>query len=218
MQLKKKISSKSVRSGGTEEDDPEYGYASEISKEVYLDDDDFTDDLRALNPEKLEEGKLKEFANLAKYKAKVDIWPEDAPGEIVDGKWWPSDYEGPPLISIEEEAAKNTGLAIGDQISFFIAGNEIEAEISSIRKVNWDSFQPNFFITLSPFALDNMPTTFVSSMHIEDTGQSLFPELLKLHPSISIIDLGVIIEQVENIIKNASSAVQVIFLFTIGLR
>ena len=136
--------------------------------------------------------------------------------KIVDGKWWPSDYEGPPLISIEEEAAKNTGLAIGDRISFFIAGNEIEAEISSIRKVNWDSFQPNFFITLSPFALDNMPTTFVSSMHIEDTGQSLFPELLKLHPSISIIDLGVIIEQVEDIIKNASSAVQVIFLFTIG--
>ena len=72
---------------GAEEDDPDYGYASEISKEVDLDDDDFTDDLRRLSPEKLEEGKQKELANLAKYEAKEDVWPEEAPGEIVEGKW-----------------------------------------------------------------------------------------------------------------------------------
>ena len=61
----------------------------------------------------------------------------------------------------------NAGLELGDVLRFFVAGREVEARIASIRKVNWDSFQPNFFILLSPGALDDMPTTYISSMRIE---------------------------------------------------
>jgi putative ABC transport system permease protein len=136
--------------------------------------------------------------------------------DIVSGEWWPTDYDGPALASIEEEAAMNAGLTIGDTLRFFVAGREVEARISSIRKVNWDSFQPNFFIVLSPGALDGMPTTFISSMRIEDEKQPMLIDLMRKHPAISVIDLGAILEQVRGIIEKASLAVQAVFVFTLA--
>lgn len=139
-----------------------------------------------------------------------------ASNELLEGEWWPADYQGPPLLSIEEKAAANAGLVIGDRLKFFVAGREVEAEIASTRKINWDSFQPNFFIVLSPGALDGMPTTFISSMRIADESQPMLVDLVRAHPSISVIDLGAILEQVRGIIDKASLAVQAVFMFTLA--
>jgi putative ABC transport system permease protein len=136
--------------------------------------------------------------------------------ELLQGQWWPADYAGPPLVSIEEEAATNAGLGIGDKLTFFVAGREIDAEIASVRKINWDSFQPNFFLVLSPGALDNMPTTYISSMRISEEKQPMLIELMRKHPSISVIDLGAILQQVRGIIEKASLAVQAVFVFTLA--
>ena len=136
--------------------------------------------------------------------------------EIVDGAWWPADYSGPPLASIEEEAAANAGLGLGDVLRFFVAGREVEARIASVRKINWDSFQPNFFIVLSPGALDDMPTTYISSMRIADDQQPMLVTLMRQHPAVSVIDLGAILEQVRGIIEKASLAVQAVFVFTLA--
>jgi len=139
-----------------------------------------------------------------------------ASNDIVDGAWWDADYSGPPLVSIEEEAAANTGVSIGDRLNFFVAGREVEAEIASVRKVNWDSFQPNFFMVLSPGALDDMPTTYISSMRIADEEKPMLIDLMRAHPSISVIDLGAILQQVRGIIEKASLAVQAVFVFTLA--
>ena len=101
-------------------------------------------------------------------------------------------------------------------MKFVIAGREVEAEIRSTRKINWDSFQPNFFIVLSPGALDGMPTTYISSMRVADDKQAFLVDLMRAHPSISVIDLGAILEQVRGIIEKASLAVQAVFVFTLA--
>lgn len=136
--------------------------------------------------------------------------------ELIEGEWWPADYDGPPLISIEQDAAIDAGLVIGDRLKFYVAGSEVEGEIASIRKINWDSFQPNFFIMLSPRALDDMPTTFVSSMKIENDKRAMLIDLVRAHPSISVIDLDAILAQVRGIIEKASLAVQAVFVFTLA--
>ncbi|MBT8090125.1 MAG: FtsX-like permease family protein [Gammaproteobacteria bacterium] len=154
---------------------------------------------------------------LANREANLSWTAEMSPSnELLQGEWWPADYDGPPLVSIEEESAINAGLKIGDRLKFFVAGQQVEAGIASIRKVNWDSFQPNFFIVLSPGALDGMPTTYISSMKIEDDQQSMLVDLVRSYPSISVIDLGAILEQVRGIIEKASLAVQAVFVFTLA--
>ncbi|MGB5449871.1 MAG: FtsX-like permease family protein [Woeseiaceae bacterium] len=154
---------------------------------------------------------------LANREANLSWTAEMSPSnELLEGEWWPRDYAGPPLISIEEESAVNAGLTIGDRLTFFVAGQEVEASIASIRKINWDSFQPNFFIVLSPGALEGMPTTYISSMKIEQDQQKMLIDLVRAYPSISVIDLGAILEQVRGIIEKASLAVQAVFVFTLA--
>ena len=136
--------------------------------------------------------------------------------EILEGEWWPEDYDGPPLLSVEEEAAVETGLVLGDKLVFNVAGWEVEAEIASIRKINWDSFQPNFFMVFSPGALDGMPTTYISSLRLAPEERPVLVDLVRTHPSISVIDLDAILQQVRGIVQKASLAVQAVFVFTLA--
>ena len=135
--------------------------------------------------------------------------------EILEGEWWSPGYSGPALVSVEEEVAIETGLALGDVLTFTVAGQTVEATITSIRKVNWDSFQPNFFLVFSPGALENFPTSYISSLRVPGEKKTVFAGLVRKHPSVSVIDLDSIISQVRGIIEKASLAVQAVFVFTI---
>ena len=145
-------------------------------------------------------------------------WAEtlSASNEIVKGEWWPVDYDGEPLVSLEEEAATELGVDLGDRLQFFVAGQEIALTVSSFRKVNWDSFQPNFFMVLSPGALDGYPSTFVAGVKIEDERKDVLLSLVRKHPTVSVIDIDTILEQVKSIIDKASLAVQAVFIFTLA--
>jgi putative ABC transport system permease protein len=136
--------------------------------------------------------------------------------EILEGEWWEPGYDGEPLVSVEEDAAMEMGLELGDRLRFLVAGQEVEATVTSFREVNWDSFQPNFFLVLSPGALEGFPTTYVSSLQVDDEQQGVLLRLVRAHPSVSVIDLGAILEQVQSIIAKASLAVQAVFVFTLA--
>ena len=139
-----------------------------------------------------------------------------ASNELLEGEWWPPDYDGAPLVSIEEEVAAETGLAIGDRVQFEIAGQLLDAEITSVRRINWDSFMPNFFLVLSPGALDDYPATFIASMRVADDEKGALVDLVRKHPTISVIDLDSILQQVRGIIEKATMAVQAVFFFTMA--
>jgi putative ABC transport system permease protein len=136
--------------------------------------------------------------------------------EIVAGDWWPPDYDGAPLVSVEQEAATELGVELGDRLAFLVAGQEIELEIASFRKVNWDSFKPNFFMLLSPGAIEQYPATFVASLKIDSSQRDTLLQLVSAHPSVSVIDLDAILQQVRGIIDKATLAVQAVFLFTLA--
>jgi putative ABC transport system permease protein len=136
--------------------------------------------------------------------------------ELVAGEWWPAGYDGPALVSIEEDVSAETGITIGDVLQFEIAGQVLDAEVSSVRKINWDSFQPNFFLVLSPGALEDYPGTYIASMRVEANDRAALTELVRTHPTISVIDLDSILRQVRGIIEKASLAVQAVFFFTLA--
>jgi putative ABC transport system permease protein len=145
-------------------------------------------------------------------------WAEtlSSSNEIIDGEWWPVDYAGEPLVSLEEEAASELGVEIGDKLQYVIAGQEIEVTVASTRSINWDSFQPNFFMVFSPGALDDYPATFVASLKIEEQDKGVLLQLVRAHPTVSVIDLEAILTQVRNIIDKASVAIQAVFVFTLA--
>ncbi len=136
--------------------------------------------------------------------------------ELLEGEWWDADYQGPPLVSVEEEAALEMGVGLGDQLNFMIAGQEVELTIASLRRIDWNSFRPNFFMVLSPGALEDYPATYVASLKIDATEKGVLLTLVRAHPTVSVIDLDAILEQVQSIMDKASLAVQAVFVFTLA--
>jgi putative ABC transport system permease protein len=136
--------------------------------------------------------------------------------KVIDGEWWPEDYAGEPLVSLEKDAAFEMGVEIGDKLKYSVAGQEIEATVANTREVNWDSFRPNFFMVFSPGALDGYPATFISGMQVPDERRDTLVRLVRTHPTVSVIDIDAILLQIKGIIDKASLAVQAVFVFTLA--
>lgn len=76
---------------------------------------------------------------------------------LAEGEWWPEDYAGPPLVSMEQKVAEGLGLAIGDAIKVNVLGREISAKVANLRKVDWRSYAINFVMVFSPNVFAGAP-------------------------------------------------------------
>jgi putative ABC transport system permease protein len=135
---------------------------------------------------------------------------------IVDGTFWEADHSGPPQISVEIDVAEALGLKLGEQIDFDVAGDPIRATVTSFRAVEWQTFEPNFFIVFSPNALDEYPKSFITALQVPDDKRSTLLQLVRNYPSVSVIDLEAVIDQVRGVIDKAALAVQLVFGFTLA--
>ena len=82
-----------------------------------------------------------------------------AGSDVVAGKWWTADYEGPPLVSLEAGVADGLGLKVGDAVTLNVLGRNVTATIANLRKVNWRSFAINFVFVFSPNTFKGAPYT-----------------------------------------------------------
>ena len=135
--------------------------------------------------------------------------------QIVSGEWWEEDGSAPPLLSIEQEWAEEQGFAIGDTLTFKSAGVETSATIANWREVDWESFQVNFFAVASPAMLEGLPSTYVTSFHINNDFATATTGWVREFPGIATLDIGAIITRVKSLMDRASLAVEYVFLFTL---
>jgi len=82
------------------------------------------------------------------------IGPEPREPDIVEGRWWPANYAGPPLLAMEVDAARAGGLKVGDSVTLSVLGREIEAKIAVLRKVEMGGFGASFPLILTPATLE----------------------------------------------------------------
>ncbi len=87
---------------------------------------------------------------------------EPANAGILQGRWWPADYAGPPLVAVSDDVAEGTALKVGDPMTFSILGRDIEARVAVIRKVEFGSFGPSFSLILDAHSLAGAPLTHVA--------------------------------------------------------
>jgi putative ABC transport system permease protein len=87
-----------------------------------------------------------------------------AAAEIVAGVWWPANYDGPPLVSLTEDAAIGLGIGIGDSIAVNVLGREVEARIGSLRRVVWSGMGLNFVMIFSPNTLAGAPISYLATV------------------------------------------------------
>lgn len=131
---------------------------------------------------------------------------------IVSGEWWQQDYAGEPLVSIEKDLATANDLKVGDDLVFNIQGRELTVSVASIRTVSWDNMKPNFYIIFSPGALADFPSTFMTSFYLNKEKKLVLNELLRQFPTITVIEVDAVIEQIQIIISQVTLAVELVLV------
>ena len=84
--------------------------------------------------------------------AAIAAAPPDA--HVVQGRWWPADYTGPPLVMLDERIAKAAGLVPGDRLTLSLLGRDLEVRISGLRHVDFGGFGANFPVVIDPAAIE----------------------------------------------------------------
>lgn len=139
---------------------------------------------------------------------------------IVQGQWFENNTlfnteKAEALISVEAEIASQLGVGLNDTLQFDIAGKPFKARISSLREVQWDTMQPNFYIMAAPGALDDYAATYITSVRVDPNDTRFTAELVKTFPGVTVLDVRAILKQVQSIISQVSRAVEVVFAFSL---
>jgi putative ABC transport system permease protein len=133
---------------------------------------------------------------------------------VVAGKWYGASTR--PEISMEEGIAKSLKIKVGDVVRFDIAGQQIDAPVTSLRKLDWGSFRVNFFVVMPPATLTDFPATFITSFHLASTQHGIVDALVARFPNLTVIDTGALIAQLQRVLDQVIGAVQFLFLFTLA--
>lgn len=136
--------------------------------------------------------------------------PDD--NKIVSGQWWPADYSGSPLVSLERDYAHGNHIRVGDELLFSIQGMQLKARVASIRSVSWDNLQPNFFIIFSPGALNDFPSTYMTSFFLAPSQKLFLNDLLRKFPTMTVLEVDALIAQIQAIISQVTRAIELVLV------
>jgi putative ABC transport system permease protein len=138
-------------------------------------------------------------------------WADEVPPDngITAGDWWGYDPQ-PGYVSIEQDYAEWLDLELGDRLEFEINQQTVYAEVSNFRSVRWDNMQPNFFIIFSPGTIDHLGGTYLSTALMEQEQKMLLNDLIRLVPTMVVIEIDALIEQIQTIIAQVTSAIELI--------
>ena len=136
--------------------------------------------------------------------------PTDNP--VVAGRWVPEEAEG---LSVEEGLAQTLGLRLGDALRFDVAGQIIEARITSLRRVDWASMRVNFFVLFPRAVMSELPVTWISAYRAPPRA-GFDRDLTRAFPNVTSVDVSASIAQVQRVLDQVIRAVEFLFVFTLA--
>ena len=140
--------------------------------------------------------------------------PEKSP--LIKGDWWPLGYDGPPEVSIGDEAATGLGITIGDTMTLSILGREISTRVRSTREINWGGMGFNFVIMLDPNTMKGAPHSFMANIRATDEAEATaYNKLTKDFPAVTAVRVKEVIDKINGMLVQIGVAVRATSLVAI---
>lgn len=136
-----------------------------------------------------------------------------AGNRVVAGRWLGGGRAG---ASVEEGIAKTLGIRLGDTLRFDVAGQAVEAPVTSLRKLDWGSMRVNFFVILPPAAMQGLPQTYITAFHLPARQAALGNRLVAAFPNITVVNTDLILRQIQDVLDQVIAAVEFLFVFTLA--
>lgn len=133
--------------------------------------------------------------------------------KVVAGDYF--DDKARDVMSLEDGIAKTLGLNLGDTVTFDVAGDKITVRITSLRKVDWDSFRVNFFALVPEATLAPLPKSYITAFHLPKRDNKTLASVVNVAPNVLAIDVSEIMERVRSIVDQVARALEFVFAFTL---
>lgn len=146
-------------------------------------------------------------------------WAADLPSgnKLTAGHWWneqtPDDVPG---VSVEGKVAESLKIKLGDHLIFSVGGVNREAKVTSLREIDWDNFQPNFFMIFQPGTLKDLPATYLTSFYLASGHDQQIVDLSRAFPAVTILQVEALLEQLRSILAQVTLAVEYVLLFVLA--
>ena len=132
---------------------------------------------------------------------------------LVAGDWWPADYSGAPLVSLEEKTAKDLGLKLGDTITVNVLGRNLTARIANLRAVDWESLGINFVLVFSPGTFSGAPHTDIATLTFADGGTppeeaAVVKAVADAFPAVSAVSVKDALDAVDRMVGNLAAGLR----------
>jgi putative ABC transport system permease protein len=143
-------------------------------------------------------------------------WRSNLPAknQVIAGQFWGENNDS-AQVSVESQIAERLNIGLGDELIFQIGAQQFSVEVTSIREVNWQSMQPNFYMIFSPAVLQDFPATYISSVHLEASQKGAFNQFIQQYPTISVINVDAMIDQLRSVIAQVSVAIEFILVLVV---
>ncbi len=136
-----------------------------------------------------------------------------AGNRVIAGQWHGALTT--PQFSVEKGLAETFGLEVGDRVRFDIGGRMVEAPVTSVRALDWDSMRVNFFFIASEGLLEDYPASLITSFHLPASNHDFTTRLVAEFPNLSVIDIAAVIAQVQSMTDKLIVIVQFVFGFAV---
>jgi len=133
---------------------------------------------------------------------------------LLEGTFWKADSTAPEA-SVETGWAKRYGTHLGDRITIAVGEQEREFTVTSVRKADWNTFRPNFFVLLNPNAVGDTPHNLLSAFHLPAGKAVGLGALVREQPNLSLLDVDAVISQVREVMNRVAQAVQLVMVFSL---
>ncbi len=126
---------------------------------------------------------------------------------VVAGQWWPADYDGPPLLSLDAGLADGWGLGIGDAIRVNVLGRDIDLRVANLRAIQWRQLNINFSMVVSPGLLAHAPHMNIATVReppADDAG--LLRAVTDALPNVTGVRVADILQAVADLVGKLAAA------------
>jgi putative ABC transport system permease protein len=126
---------------------------------------------------------------------------------VVAGRWWPPDYDGPPLVSFDAGLARGWGVGIGDVVRVNVLGRDIDLKVASLRDIAWQTLSLNFTLVASPGLLQHAPHTHIATVRVAGPDQgSLLRAVTDALPNVTGIRVEDVLAAVAALLDQVAAA------------
>jgi len=140
-------------------------------------------------------------------------WRADLPAgdKVLEGKWWPADYKGPPLVSLDQDFAEPLHLKVGDSMEIAISGRPIAVTVANIRHVEWQNASLSFDILFSPGLIEAAPSTSMGALKAAPGQETAVQaSLVANFPTVGFIPVSDVLAQVSSVVGALANAVAIV--------